>query len=249
MAKPISCEIDYKRSPGLHRFDLVDGTPLDAIAVSTWEEFERIFTELEPTNGYIISPELITSPVPIDQIKKMRATIEERIKLTQELALNHPEALVLLGSASFNEEGIARNSLVVIGNGEIKGHIDKRAVVGEEEFIHFSREPRPQATLLHLGHSALICSDLISAFVQSRYPYRVKHSLIHPAATSLIVSSCWATPQDKSKLAPPLEDQRFKVPLERIVKGLLANHPNLREVIIVDRQGPVKTIPPYTGHF
>lgn len=81
MTKP-SYEIDYRRSPGLHRFDLADGTPLDAIAVSTWEEFERIFTKLEPISGYIVSPELITSPVPIDQIKQMRVTIEERTKLS-----------------------------------------------------------------------------------------------------------------------------------------------------------------------
>jgi hypothetical protein len=241
----------YERAPGIHTFITLDETPVTAIAVPTWQEFQESLGTLQGVEGYVVSPELITSSqVPIPEISDQRDQIETRINSVLDFSADHPDAMFLLGSATFDSDDLMRNSLVVIRKGSIEGYIDKRAAMWSGEGKIFTAQPRTQAKLLILGHSAIVCSDIISAATYGRYPDdALGKRLIDPRAETLFVSACWAVPQGSNVYAKPLDDSRFKVPLEKRIGQLFEYYPELKEVIMVDRQGPVKTVAPYTAHF
>lgn len=236
---------DYRPEAGEHVFTTSDSVRVTAIAHPTWERFRDTAVNLPPTEGYIISPELITSIYPLDQIRDYYAQIIERVETVTELSEQHPKALILLGTATVDEEGVMRNSLAAISQGRVEGYIDKRGILSFSEAEVFSTKRREQATLLSLGHSALVCSDIMSV--------GWRRGLVSSTTETLLISSCWAVPQFETPNAPTSHEERFKKPLETTVSGLFRALPRLREVIIVDRalitdETDVK-VTQFTGHF
>ena len=239
----------YERSVGLHNFTTVDSTPVAAVAVPTWEEFQQTLVDLPPTKGYVISPELITSPGYLTEIENRATEIQERTDEIQALSKQQPDALILLGTATFDRDNsLVRNSLAVISDGETRGYIDKRGGMLPLENQIFSKQPRQQATLLSAGHTALICSDIIWAMSFGRSD-RKKNDWIPPHVETLLVSSCWAVPQSEGPTSPSLNEERFKDALERTIRKLFERYHNLKEVVMVDRVIPDSQVEPYTAQF
>jgi hypothetical protein len=250
MIEDLRLNKDYRREPGIHRFTLSDNTPVTAIAEPSWERFQEAFSTLPATSGYIISPELITSPLALNETRASKAEIQAKVDIVRELSSEHPDAHILLGSASFDDEDTMRNSLHVIVDGHIRGFIDKRGIMWPVEGREFSRKLRLQSELKSIGHSALVCSDLITALsfgLGERVPK--KDEYISPAAETLLVSSCWAVPQYDHLNTPRSGDERFLGPLERTITGIFQGYPNLKEVVMVDRAMPISETSPYTAHF
>lgn len=247
MANP-SFESDYRREYGVHSFELKDGTQVSALSFPNWEDFYQQLIDLPETKGYVVSPELITSPSPLNEIRSQKEEIVNRTNSVAEVSAQHPDAMFLLGSASFDSSDNMRNSIVVIQNGSILGHIDKRGKMWATEAREFSRDIRQQAELMNLGHSALVCSDLIIEQAHT-YPNRSPYKFINKDTETILLSSCWAVPQYDDLPHPTSADERFKKPLEFDVQQLFNRYPHLREIVMVDRAIPEVGNEPYTAHF
>jgi hypothetical protein len=238
-------EARYDRSIGVHDYMTQDGTAVTAVAQPNWETFVNAFRDLSPTEGYIISPELITAPADLADIKGQQTEIEDRVETMREMSVAQPDATILLGTPSRDNKGLLRNSLVVIRNGNLDGHIDKQGPMWPDEAELFSRRVRPQATLIGAGHAAVICSDMITASVLGPALYSPAHS----NTETMLVSSMWAIPRLKGPDTPAAHEVRFKTALEKTVGMLMLIRPNLREVIMVDRAVQGSTVQPFSAHF
>ena len=243
-------EAHYDRDPGVYHYSTEGGMPVYALALPTWEELEQSLGELSPMNGYVVTPELITLPVAVEEIDGMAREIEDRIAKTIELSQLHPDATILLGTPTIDEAGVIRNSLAIVSRGELVGYIDKRGIAWEEEARVFSRSPRSQASL-EAGYAALICSDIITAAACGRFTKAQTDSrnLLGAEAKTLVVSSCWAVPRYEDLFVSATDERRYSEALERSVSDLFMAYPELQEVIMVDRATTDSSVLPYTGHF
>src|SRR5579871_5952370 len=171
MTESASIEGIYHRSYGVYQTELTDGTSVSSLSFPSWDEFHIALSSLPETTGYVISPELITSPVPLTQIPGMSEVVRSRVEMVEETSNDHPRATFLLGTSSTDELGITRNSLAVVEKGRTVGHVDKRGWMWPHELDVFNRFPiRSQAKLREIGHSALICLDIASAARWGMHP-------------------------------------------------------------------------------
>lgn len=256
MSLETAFEADYHREYGVHQFTTTDGTIVTSLSHPSWEEFEEELCDLSSVNGYVLSPELITLPSSLDLIHAAREKIERRVETVRELSQDHPEALILLGSATFDEAEIVRNSLVVIRNGAVEGFIDKKqATLFSEERRVFSREPRPQANLMATDHGAMLCSDIFgaasAAYFRKESSRSVNNGILADNVKTLIFSSCWAIKHAPEIFSQPLSDEEhFRYALEDRLAALFSGYPALEEVVTADRVvGTVKTKGPFNAHF
>jgi len=242
--------VDYKRSPGNYEFITKDGTPVLAMAFPDWDGFSKSLSSChEDNSGYIISPELITMPSSLDEIRMNMDTINDRIREVQDLSKNVPNSLILLGTPTLDGNDELRNSLAVIKDGQINGYIDKRGAMWPDEEKEFSSNLREQSKLKSLGHTALICSDLVTAMAYGCEDETSRGDWIPSDAETLFVSSCWAIPQYNGINTPKSYEDRFKGGLEKVVSSIFSDYSNLKEVIMVDREAPKKLVDPYIAHF
>lgn len=206
--------------------------------------------ELSPATGYVLSPELITAPYALQAVRSRMTEVQQRIDTVKKLSEDHPEASILLGTPTLGDDGLMRNSLAVISQGRINGHIDKRGVMSAAEEREFTRQVRPQ-TALRTGHAALICSDIIAAAAYGRATesHTFDNGWLRPDTTTLLVSSCWAVPQFRTASTPASDEERFGGALKRTIGNLFSGYPNLEEIIVVDRALPFSSAGPYTGQF
>lgn len=195
-------EVRYERTHGLHEFEMVDGTPLRSISVPTWEQYLEKLSELPEKNGYIVSPELITSPYPLAEVPARQTQIKARTEQVRWLSEWQPTVTVLLGTATFTGAK-PRNSMVAFQEGQRTGEQYKGVAFYEEEAKVFESDTEFSARVLdNPTHSLLICSDLIQVAGQAYG--RMRHDpesenpelekRISSQATSLILAACWGLP-------------------------------------------------------
>lgn len=232
-------DTQYAREPGVHAFVTRDGTPVTAVAAHTWEDFATSMSELPPTSGYIISPELITAPWEIEGLAGRKQEIAERVNVVRQLSEQQPEALIMLGTPTVDDVGVTRNSLALIQDGESRGYVDKRGIMWLRHVRLFSREKRLQGDLLSPQHAALICSDMVTAPGES----------ISPHTETLLASTTWAVPRPLGSTSRVSDEVRFKQTLEKTMAKLFTKYPGLQEVITVDKALPNSELKPYTAHF
>jgi hypothetical protein len=247
MKTPASYSANYRRSEGTHRFTTVDGVPVTAVTAADWDGFVGQLEDLPRTNGYIVTPELMTATGELSEIRSQQSQIRRRLETVWDISRRHPDALVLLGSPTFDEGDLVRNSLIAIRNGRNRGFIDKQGQLWPEEEAVFSTEQRRQAKLLHRRHGALVCSDLIDASIGT-----LSDSAGLPLKTrTLLVSSQWAAPRsEKLGIQPTTSyEERFGGALTTTMDSLFARHPHLEEVIMVDRSEEGSGDIPFTAQF
>jgi hypothetical protein len=255
MALEFGIEAEYRRYHGVHEFELNDGTTVTSLSFPSWEEYIMALSHLPPTEGYIVSPELITSTVDFPEILSMQEQIDDRVEQVRVISENHPKATLILGAATVDGKGTRRNSLIVINSGSIGGSIDKRGIMWPMEGAVFERSLRPQAPLRKVGHAALICGDIQSAAAWGRVQGNPQFKLLEPNSEVVLVGSCWAYPV--AEYFPGMRpsgtgvgDGRYKPPLETVIRRLFSAFPLLKDVVMSDRTIPgVSGTPPYNAHF
>ena len=242
-------QIHYERTHGEHHTDTFECVPVTALSFLEWEGYVDALRALPRQDGYIISSELVTAPSAPHGVVRDRDQIESRIEEVVDISKRHPHALLLLGTPTFDEYGIVRNSLVHISNGGIVGYTDKVDLMSlcPDEAKVFSEIPREPAQLLRGRHGAIICANLITALLDARY-HLADYSLVHPATSTLLVSSRWATPNPLKTHSPEDDEQRYRQQLERVIRGLFMAFPNLLEIIMVDASPDTSVTKPYNVH-
>lgn len=241
-----SVSADYRRRAGTHYFSTVDGVPVAAISAPNWEDFTGELEALPEASGYVLTPELMTATGNLADIPQKFPEIDARVAAVRSISHRHPDATVLLGTPTLDSNGRIRNSLAVIQDGKVGGYIDKRGLMWPEEERLFSAPHRQQARLRSLGHSALICSDMINASVVAP-PSR--NALLTSDTKTLLVGSNWAIPRSEDFCTPDSYEERFGGALTTTVDRLFLGHPNLEEVIMADRAVEGSGKAPFTAHF
>lgn len=255
----VDCITRFERSHDVHVFRAMDGMEITGISVPSWEEFEATLADLPLTDGYITSPELITSPVTLDEIPGMRSVIEERTEWVREESRRHPMARILLGTATFGPGGqMPRNSVVAFVDGQEVGRQHKiQGSWGENKFFQSSGDSEENGVAVDItGHRLLICFDLIEAANSASATTRPlsegvrarANRIIPSSARTIIAVSCWGV--------PPLDglnqDQTETIcasALNRSAHGVFLHFPRLEEIIIVDRAIPEVGTRPFNAHI
>ena len=253
-------ETHFERCHGVHQYVTNDGMPITGISEPTWEKFAATLDDLPTTDGYIISPELITSPVPLAEIAAVRTDIEERAAWVQEVSNRHPWARLLLGTATFeDQESRPYNSVVAYMGGREIGRQHKVAgAMGEGVYMRVGFDLADMKALSLPQHHMMLCADIIQAAghgaaiagdtdvlpaVIQRY-----YNLIPAAARTVIVSSCWGVPPKETTETTVLETKCFKV-LTNCVETVLDTYPGVEEVIVIDRAIPEFGLEPFNARF
>ncbi len=247
-------EVDYRRTHGVHEFEMADGMPVTVLSAPTWEAYANMLVDLPDTQGYIVSPELMTSPVPLDQAANMPAQIAMRAEVVRELSRNHPYARLLLGTARFTEASKKPfNGVAAYMHGQEIGWQGKQfGVLGEWEYF----EPaRSQTRAFDIAtHGLLICAELMRAGARGQrnspskgYAERAAES-IPPSVRSLVVVSCWGVPSEPLGPVPDSPEERYKQALERSAEAIFSNY-LIDEIIVADRAIVGHGVEPFNAHF
>ncbi len=258
-----SISVRYVREHGVHQFQAANGTQVTGISEPSWEAFETALDELPVnTDGYIVTPELMTSPVPLDQVAGMQASIEERTEWVREVSVRHPWARILLGTATFDPaEELPRSSVLAFCDGKEIGRQHKiGAVRGEHEHFHNDWDIEKPDTAVDINSQRLlICSDMAAAatigFLAEKPDFAFmrerKDRIIPPAARTLIAVNCWAIPRSQREItvSPRVIEKVCQELLNGSVRKIFDSFPALKEIITVDRAIPELGTRPFNAHF
>lgn len=252
----VNFEVDYRRAHGVHEFELRDGMPVTVLSLPTWEEYVDTLAGLPDTQGYIASPELITSPVRLEQISDMKTEIEARAETVRELSRNHSYARLLLGTARFtNDNPKPFNGVTAFMSGQEIGWQGKaEGSWGEWEHVQ-SAMGVPGEALSIKEHRLLVCAELIAAAArgirsnpEDGYAPRAAE-MIPPSARSLVVMACWGVPFDHHQGYLIAPEDRYRDALERCVSMIFERFYRVEEVVVADRAIVGHGVEPFNAHF
>jgi hypothetical protein len=254
-------ETNYSRSYGQHDYQIAGGDVVSVVSQPSWEEFREQIHGSQSLGTIALSPELITSPMPLELIPGSRQLIEGRIEEIRQLSGDLPDTTFALGTPTFdNEFGRPANSLLFMKHGELVARRNKTFTMYPLEKSIFTMKP-PNGLQAPEGHlAALVCSDLLSA---GSSPSLIKSLArdsdnrspeldVKGSAETALITSCWAIPMINDPRLDevlPRED-RFRIQLENRVRALFTRYPSLRDVVISDRTVPVSGVDdPFNCHF
>lgn len=247
-------EATYYREYGIHEVE--NGSSTDYLAsFPNWDEFSDAISAELPERGRIITPEYITAPDRLEDIRTsaelIRARIEFAKSLTRqtdaELYLGTPYILRTPGNTTTPPGSTWVNSILKLQHGNVTGITQKTFVLDVEKEAGISPARTRERTIRN-GLGVLICAEL--------YDYPASADAMFKAlATEIIAPTMWATPADKNN--PPTEaafnrvggkDNYYRSALELIVgQYTLRNLPNVNRVVTVDRGRP--DLAPYNAVF
>lgn len=253
----------YARAYGKHDFVAIGGKIVSVLSQPTWEEFWEQLSS-GPSLGHIaLSPELMTSPVPLDEIPSQRAEIMARVNQVKELSHDHPHTTIVLGTAAFDPKADKpANSLVFIQQGEVVAQRNKTYSLSPWEKRIFTMQQARHRDTIHPYLAALVCSDILGETTDiSLYPNSAlaarsdnptPQQLVPDNAEIVLFSTCWAIPliDDPAIDAIMSRETRFKSQLEGRIRRLFCARPLLKEVIVADRLASISGVSaPYNGRF
>lgn len=251
-------ETRFERTHGVHQFDLMDGTPVTAVSAPSWEEFMDLVNTIKPPEcGVVLTPELMTSPYPLDELSDRQGEVMRRTIVMQSYSMRNEGAHVLLGTADFAPSGphagieAPANGLLHIHNGNRQGVAHKRVLSGRSERRIF-RPGTAEGYVVGGAIGSIVCADLRISLKNTRYPAdnpsHITPTEFPDSVRALLVSSCWAVP-----LAPHVmqtSEADFQAQLEASVAHTFEAYPNVEEIIMADRQASgVDTQGPFNAHF
>lgn len=251
--------VDYRRVHGVHEFEMRDGMPVTVLSAPTWEEYEAALTELPDTQGYIVSPEIMTSPVPLDQISSMRIDIKERDEIVREASKKHPYARLLLGTARYpniyGDDQKPYNGVTAYMQGqEIGWQGKKEGSWGEWEYLRSAAGIESRAFAIP-SHGLLVCAELMFAAARgiSNNPeegYAPQAAeMIPPSVESVVMMSCWGVPFEYHEEYPIPPEDRYRDVLEQGVRMIFECYGRVEEIIVADRAIVGHGVEPFNAHF
>jgi hypothetical protein len=246
--------IEYRREHGVHAFETHAGTSVTAVSAPSWQETLGALQDMPETDGYIMTPELITcAGVSLNELADAQTTVVERTAQAQEVSTKHPKAVFGLGTVAYAALGVT-NRLAFIQNGEPVSAIDKSYLTYGEMpyFLPMGTDAKRWSNNAAVRFA--ICSEMIGVWLGTdrRTGARVKESnVLDDATETLLASTCWAVPMAKNMEQFILisDEERYTGQLQSVVGGIFTSHPNLQEVIMTDRRPHGGTVEPLNAHF
>ena len=239
----------YFREYGLHPVKQAQGSGQDYIAsFPDWEQtIDALKTDM-PKKGNIITPEYITAPGELSDIRDDIGVISDRVREALD-ATRRSDATLYLGTptmAKFPDgQTRVRNSVHTIHKGAIESTVHKTTLVpAEREFIN---TPEHDARTINRGNAVLICAELYAYCMQK------DHSLQGKDVKQIFAPTAWAHPNDPSSNQISVEraggeDAYYRQQLEVAVGSyLLHDLPSVQRVVISDRG--LSNLAPYNAVF
>ena len=244
---PYNISANYKRSHGVHTFEL-HNKKLAAVSAPTWEEYYELVQGLEKNIDIAISPELMTSPVRMEEVSNMEQQISERQEDIRRLSREHPKTIFILGSAIV--ESARKNSLLTFSAGREIARTDKEFLTPAERQTFTPgtakiAKPSIEGKEIQLA----ICADLIPISHRDVMKQQPIFPYILSTTKTLLVSSCWGVPMWGGGSNEFGQDERYQGILERCATQVLNLYPNLSDIVMVDRAIPASCLEPYNVHF
>lgn len=244
----------YFREYGIH--SVQNGPRTDHLAsFPTWNQLETALKDKLPSDGLIITPELITLD-PVEEaggLNMQARLIADRIDFAKDLT-RQTDATLLLGTpqrryvpgTSAVEPGRTawHNAAMQIHHGEIVAQEYKSYLLPIEQTMGLEAPPATERLAKLGGAAILICAELYGLDFK-------RNTLLREAAREAIALAHWATPANSTKtnLLPATEqDAYYEDALEHAVSRF--TFPNLsraNRLTVVDRGRP--DIPPYNAVF
>ena len=233
----------YERTHGVHSFTTTDKTSVTVISKPSWEEYYDSLQALpRDTTGYVVSPELITTPA-VAPIGTLLEQAYKRTQLVREVSTRLPDATLLLGTAYANFSKLY-NSALHIENGTVKKRHNKFHLTLPERGF-FQPPPLPERVTVSKDIGTLICADLIAdAWSNERYFNTASRSSV---VKRLFVLACWGVPTSFSESDD--HASQCNDTLTRGVTNIFKKYPEVQEIIMADRALPDTGIAPYNAHF
>lgn len=272
MSDVSTVEFGFRRSFGRHDFTTSGGKSITVISEPTWEEFWETTSSATDLGQIVVSPELMTSPVQLDQVDASQRLIERRVAQVSELSRSRAGTTFALGSATFkNRSGRPANSVLFIKDGELIGQTNKAWSLSILEKKYFTLRPYSRSARLASKIVSLVCSDIIGERYASQPPvkdqnpvigyrealligsdYHCPDKKVKAQTETVLLSSCWAVPLSKlfETDPPAIKDARYRRQLEISLASLFRMRPALLDVIIADRSiGDSSEQLPFIGQF
>ena len=250
---------DYRRSHDVHSFVTHEGSLVTAVSAPDWDSFSDMLENLPPTQGYIVSPELITcTDMPMAALADMHDIVAERTEHVRTISHAHPQAVIALGNVACTTQGFM-NQLEIIRGGTTVAAIHKTAFTDDELEVFAPGSHDGERWTHHPTVQLALCHELIRVALNRGAPNdklleKYRTNALNEQAVSLLVSSCFAVPMSSraesvySQYAKP-DEERYRGQLETAVGYVFAAYPNLQDIIMTDRRPSQGTIEPLNVHF
>lgn len=231
----------YRQTGVFHPEQLSSETPTVGVSANTWREYMDLIRQAaadHPTHRYrFVSPELMTTAdMELAEIPDQHAVVNDRLAELQELSTSMPTAELVVGTPEYHPDGIY-NSLVIIKNGIRRVLERKRTIFSSAEQGTFTASNTLQQRCTRT--LSAVCADLVGYGMQ--YPQYPK---LPQDTRAIHASCCWATPLEEGALyAAAPDEERYPSTMTHTLDYLFA-HPQLQQVMVVDRTPPSTTIPP-----
>lgn len=230
---PATVTPTWHRQTGLFWAETAAGTVIGASA-NHWDEYlDQLANLPRTTAGYVVSPELIATP----DARPNPDLSEARLDTVASLSRALPWATLLVGAPEHSRLG-TYNALWLVSRG-------LRRVLMRKQLLTPPEQPDFQAAAAPTlppqpGIQAVICLDA------ALYAFGVRT----PAAdtTTMVMSSCWATPLHP-QLPNSLDNEaRYNQSLQEVLARIMAGHA-LRDLVVVDRTPPDGDTAPFNCHM
>jgi hypothetical protein len=257
-------DANYARAYGQHDFVALSGEVVSVLSDPTWEDFYGRLESSARLGEFVLSPELITSPLGLEDIPAKQADIEGRVAEVRQLSRQRPDTTIVLGTPTFNNlSGRPANSLVFIAGGDIVAQANKSFSFYPAEKRVFTLQSAPTSRAIDRKIAGIICSDILGEGYKTEYGMTLlvegsdepnPGSKITADTETVLLSACWAIPLAKDVLpgagSSTTHEDRFRWQLENRIASLFRHNPTLREVIVADRLPAGSEVEaPYNGHF
>ncbi len=232
-------DIQWHRQTGVFCPEQLSGIPTAGVSANTWHEYMDLIRQAaadHPAHRFI-SPELMTTAdMDLPEVPNQRDMVDARLDELEKLSTSMPTAELVVGTPEYQPHSIY-NSLVIIKNGTRSVLERKRTIFSSAERGTFTASNTLQQRCTRT--LSAVCADLVGYGMQ--YPQYPK---LPQDTRAIHASCCWATPlEEGAHYAAAPDEKRYTSTMTRTLDYLFA-HPQLQQVIVVDRTPPSTAIPP-----
>jgi hypothetical protein len=239
----------YFREYGIHPVKQHGDTDYIASFPSFDETIGALKSHL-PYSGNVITPEYITAPDNLSEIRNSAKLIDDRIRTAVDLT-KRTDAVLHLGTPTHTTDPHGNtkwlNSVLSIQRGAIRSSTHKQTPLPAERTLGIEYPTEDRRRVMKNGAAVLICAELFL------YALDPKNKLRDQNVRQIYAPTMWATPAIPGQNLGDIqkagsEDTYYRNQLERAVGSyLFRGMPTVDRVIISDRGRP--DVAPYNAIF